>query len=95
MKEFIREKRKKVSNLLEQFMKKHLLKVGAWTVVITEAHILATKTRGYKAFGGEFLLLPLFYLIRYLLKGLKNHINDYYTPKERVNQVNESVRRSF
>lgn len=68
---------KKIIKKAINFIERNIFKIGLGLVITTEAHIKATESRGYNAIGGEFLIVPLIILTKYLVVGLKDFYKEY------------------
>lgn len=61
---------KKVMNFIQKHKFNFL--IGSVGIFFTyHAHIYATAQRGYKAFGGEFLILPLLIVLKFYWSTMK------------------------
>lgn len=57
-----------------------IIQIGILATLTT--HYFMTQSRGYKAIGGEFLLIPLFYIVYISVAKRWKETNEYFERKE-------------
>ena len=75
-----------------------ILKIQAGILSTLVLHKLATVQRGYNAIGGEFLAIPLLFIIYRIGQALKERweiTNEHFKKKEEVKVWKEEGRQNY
>ena len=73
-----------------------LIQLGVLATLIL--HYLATRNRGYKAIGGEFLLIPLLYALNTIGQAFRDRVietNEHFKKKEVVEGWKQEGMRDY
>lgn len=73
-----------------------LFQVGILATIII--HYFVTQNRGYKAIGGEFLLIPLLYVLHLVGQAINkrwSETNEYFKQKQQASAWKEEGLRDY